>query len=173
MLYLDNNSEIRDLFREVEGVSQHGLDELYDQDVIDGKHSFAESVIQAGIIQREDLISLISQYLGYELQVGEVGEIDPEVLAVIPEETAKQYGVVPLYLSDGGLHLLALDPFNASIIDDLTFALNLEIYIVVCDPQLVSPLLDKYYGEKQSSMNDLLGDVGLDQFENLDDSKEG
>ena len=173
MLYLDNNSEIRDLFREVEGVSQHGLDELYDQDVIDGKHSFAESVIQAGIIQREDLISLISQYLGYELQVGEVGEIDPEVLAVIPQETAKQYGVVPLYLSDGGLHLLALDPFNASIIDDLTFALNLEIYIVVCDPQLVSPLLDKYYGEKQSSMNDLLGDVGLDQFENLDDSKEG
>ena len=32
MLYLDNNAEIRDLFREVEGVSQHGLDELFDQD---------------------------------------------------------------------------------------------------------------------------------------------
>ena len=59
MLYLDNNSEIRDLFREVEGVSQHGLDELFDQDVIDGKHSFAEAVIQAGIIQREELVSLI------------------------------------------------------------------------------------------------------------------
>jgi len=33
MLYLDNNAEIRDLFREVDGVSQHGLDELFDQDV--------------------------------------------------------------------------------------------------------------------------------------------
>jgi hypothetical protein len=48
MLYVDNNSEIRDLFREVEGVSQHGLDELFDQDVIDGNRSFAEAVIQAG-----------------------------------------------------------------------------------------------------------------------------
>ncbi|MEL0098207.1 MAG: GspE/PulE family protein, partial [Opitutae bacterium] len=172
MLYLDNNSEIRDLFREVEGVSQHGLDELFDQDVLDGKRSFAEAIIQAGIIQREDLFSLISQFLHYELQVGEVGEIEPDVLAIIPKETARQYGVVPLYLSDGGIHLLALDPFNSSIIDDLTFALNLEIHIVVCDPLTVSSLLDHYYSEDQSSMNDLLGDVGLDQFENLDDSKE-
>ncbi len=173
MLYVDNNAEIRDLFREVDGVSQHGLDELFDQDVIEGNRSFADAVIQAGIIQREDLFSLISQYLGYELQVGEVGEIEQEVLAVIPHDTARQYGVVPLYLSDGGVHLLALDPFNSSIIDDLTFALNLEISIVVCDPVQVSALLDHYYGQEQSSMDDLLGDVGLDQFENLDDTKEG
>ncbi len=173
MLYVDNNAEIRDLFREVEGVSQHGLDELFDQDVIEGNRSFADAVIQAGIIQREDLFSLISQYLGYELQVGEVGEIEQEVLAVIPHDTARQYGVVPLYLSDGGVHLLALDPFNSSIIDDLTFALNLEISIVVCDPVQVSALLDHYYGQEQSSMDDLFGDVGLDQFENLDDAKEG
>ena len=172
MLYVDNNSEIRDLFREVEGVSQHGLDELFDQDVIDGNRSFADAVIQAGIIQREELLSLISQYLGYELQVGEVGEIDQEVLSVIPHETARQYGVVPLYLSDGGVHLLALDPFNSSIIDDLTFALNLEISIVVCDPVQVSALLDHYYRQEQTSMDDLFGDVGLDQFENLDDAKE-
>jgi len=173
MLYLDNNSEIRDLFREVEGVSQHGLDELYDQDVIEGKRSFAEAVIQAGIVGREDLITLISQYLGYELQVGEVGEIEADVLGVIPHETARQYGVVPLYLSDDGVHLLALDPFNSSIVDDLTFALNLEIHIIVCDPQTVSSLLDHYYGAEQSSMNEFLGDVGLDQFENLDETKEG
>jgi type IV pilus assembly protein PilB len=173
MLFVDNNSEIRDLFREVEGVSQHGLDELFDQDVIDGSRSFAEAVIQAGIIQREELLNLISQYLGYELQVGEVGEIEPDVLAVIPHDTARQYGVVPLYLSEGGVHLLALDPFNSAIIDDLTFALNLEISIVVYDPVQITALLDHYYGEEQTSMNDLLGDVGLDQFENLDDAKEG
>jgi type IV pilus assembly protein PilB len=173
MLYVDNNAEIRDLFREVEGVSQHGLDELFDQDVIEGNRSFADAVLQAGIIQREDLLNLISQYLGYELQVGEVGEIEQDVLAVIPQETARQYGVVPLYLSDGGVHLLALDPFNSSIIDDLTFALNLEISIVVCDPVQVTALLDHYYGQEQSSMDDLFGDVGLDQFENLDDAKEG
>ena len=173
MLYLDNNAELRDLFREVDGVSQHGLDELFDQDVIEGKRSFADAIIQAGIVGREDLFELISQYLGYELQVGEVGEIEQAVLSAIPAETARQYGVVPLYLSDGGIHLLALDPFNSSIIDDLTFALSLEIFIVVCDPDEVSSLLDKCYGQNQSSMDDLFEESGLDQFDNLDDSKEG
>ena len=66
MLYLDNNAELRDLFREVDGVSQHGLDELFDQDVMEGKRSFADAIIQAGIVEREDLFELISQYLGYE-----------------------------------------------------------------------------------------------------------
>jgi len=168
MLYLDNNAEIRDLFREVEGVSQHGLDELFNQDVIEGKRSFAEAVIQAGIVSREDLFTLISQYLSYELQVGEPSSVEADVLSIIPQETAHQYGVVPLYVSNDGIHLLALDPFNASIIDDLTFALNLEVSIVVCDPLWVSGLIDRYYGKNQSSMDDLLADTGLEQFENLD-----
>lgn len=173
MLYLDNNAELRDLFREVEGVSQHGLDELFDQDIIEGKHSFAEAVIQAGIVERSDLLELISQYLGYELQVGEVGEIEQEYLSTITSETAQQYGVVPLYLSDGGIHLLALNPFNSSIIDDLTFALNMEVLIVVCDPDEVSRLLAKYYAQDPSSVNDLFEDTGLEQFEGLDESQEG
>jgi type IV pilus assembly protein PilB len=173
MLFLDNNAEIRDLFREVEGVSQHGLDELFNQDVIEGNSSFADAIIQAGIVSREDLLNLISQYLGYELQIGEVGEIEQDALSLLPPETARQYGVVPLYLSEGGIHLLAVDPFNSAIIDDLTFALNLEVFIVVCDPLHVSELLDKYYGEEEADMSGLLADVGFDQFENLDESKEG
>ena len=52
MLYLDNNAELLDLFREVDGVSQHGLDELFDQDVIEGKKSFADAIMQAGIVGR-------------------------------------------------------------------------------------------------------------------------
>ena len=90
MLYLDNNAEIRDLFREVDGVSQHGLDELFDQDVVEGKRSFADGVIEAGIIRLEDLFALISQYLGYELQAGEPGEVESDVLSVLPQATARQ-----------------------------------------------------------------------------------
>ena len=58
MLYQDNNAEIRDLFREVEGVSQHGLDELFDQTIAEPGHSFADKIIDAGIISREDLLVL-------------------------------------------------------------------------------------------------------------------
>ena len=173
MLYLDYNSTIRDIFNQVEEISQHGLEELYDQEVTEGKRSYAEAIIAAGLVSKEDLVNLVSQFLGYELQVGEVEDIDPEAIQSITSEIAHQYAVVPLYLSSEGIHLLAADPFNSGIIDDLTFALNQEIHLVVCDPEEVDRLLEKYYPKNESTLDDLLGGVGLDQFEGLDENQEG
>ena len=173
MLYADYNSSVRDIFKQVEGVSQHGLDELFDEDVKTGEKSFADAVINAGIASREDIFSLVSEFLGYELQIGQVDEIDPECLKVIDSETANQYRVVPLYLSENGIHLLSADPFNSSIIDDLSFSLKMEIYLIVADPHHVEVLLENHYKQEENSLQDLLADVGLADFEDLDDSKEG
>ena len=173
MLYADYNSSVRDIFKQVEGVSQHGLDELFDEDVKTGEKSFADAVINAGIASREDIFSLVSEFLGYELQIGQVDEIDPECLKVIDSETANQYRVVPLYLSENGIHLLSADPFNSSIIDDLSFSLKMEIYLIVADPHHVEVLLENHYKQEENSLHDLLADVGLADFEDLDDSKEG
>ena len=172
MLFLDYNSSIRDIFKQVEGVSQHGLDELFDEEVIAGNKSYSEAVISAGLASREDILGLVAEYLGYELQVGEVDEIDSEVISSIQPDMARQYGIVPLYLSEGGIHFLAADPFNSAIIDDLTFALNLEIQLIVTEPEYVNQLLDHYYPTEESSLDDLLGNVGLEDFEGLDESKE-
>jgi type IV pilus assembly protein PilB len=172
MLFLDYNSSIRDIFKQVEGVSQHGLDELFDEEVIAGNKSYSEAVISAGLASREDILALVAEYLGYELQVGEVDEVDSEVISSIQPDMARQYGIVPLYLSEGGIHFLAADPFNSAIIDDLTFALNLEIQLIVAEPEYVSQLLDHYYPTEENSLDDLLGNVGLEDFEGLDESKE-
>ena len=172
MLYLDYNSTIREIFKQVEEISQHGLDELYDDEVIEGKKSYAESIISAGLVTKEDLINLVSQFLGYELQQGEVEQVDPEAMQSISADSAHQYGVFPLYLSPNGIHLLAADPFNSSIIDDLTFALNHEIHLIVCDPSEVTRLLEEYYPRQESTFDDLLGGDGLDQFEGFDGDNE-
>jgi len=172
MLFLDYNSSIRDIFKQVEGVSQHGLDELFDEEVIAGNKSYSEVIISAGLASREDILGLVAEYLGYELQIGEVDEIDSEVISSIKPDMARQYGIVPLYLSEGGIHFLAGDPFNSAIIDDLTFALNLEIQLIVTEPEYVNQLLDHYYPTEENSLDDLLGEVGLDNFEGLDETKE-
>ncbi len=172
MLYLDYNSTIREIFKQVEEISQHGLDELYDDEVIEGRKSYAESIISAGLVTKEDLFNLVSQFLGYELQQGEVEQVDPEAMQSISADSAHQYGVFPLYLSPNGIHLLAADPFNSSIIDDLTFALNHEIHLIVCDPSEVTRLLEEYYPRQESTFDDLLGGDGLDQFEGFDGDNE-
>jgi len=179
MLYQDYNSTMRDIFRDEDAlyrhglsISQHGLDELYTEEVKSGNHSYAEAIVSSGLASKEDIFNLVSEFLGYELQVGEVEEIDPEVIRLIGPDIARQYKIVPLYLSEGGVHFLAADPFNSSIIDDLTFALDLEIHLIVCDPGYVENLLDTHYPKEESTMDDLLGQVGLQDFEGLDETKE-
>jgi len=74
------------------------------------------------------------------------------------------YAVVPFSADETSISLLAKDPFNPSIIDDLTFSLNKDIQIVVCDPELLDALIIATYGEEDSSIDDILGDLG-DSFE--------
>lgn len=173
MLYVDHNATVREIFSQVEGVSQHGLDELFDEDVKDGRRSFAEAVVAEGIATKENLLELVAEFLACEIQVGTVDEIEPEVLALIRPEVARQYAVVPLYLSEGAIHLLAADPFNNAIIDDLTFSLSMDVHLVVCDPEEIDRLIEQHYGKDESSLSDLLGDIGAEEFGELDESKEG
>jgi len=172
MLFQDYNATIRDIFKQVEGVSQHGLEELYDEEAREGKKSYAEAIVTAGLATADDVLNLVAQFLGYEIQVGEVGEIEEEALHSIEPEIARKYKIIPLYLSEGGIHFLASDPFNSAIIDDLTFALNLEIHLIVCDPKYVEELLDEHYAKDESTMGDLLSEVGLEDFDSLDETKE-
>ena len=60
-------------------ISQIGLDELFDEEVIAGNRSYAEAIISAELASKEDILSLVAEYLGYELQIGEIGEIDPKL----------------------------------------------------------------------------------------------
>ena len=173
MLYLDYNATIRDIFNQVEEISQHGLDELYDDDVKDGRSSYADAIIGAGLVSKEDLINLVSQFLEYELQVGQVDQIEPETLQAISSDLAHQYGIVPLYLSPGGIHLLAADPFNSGIIDDLTFALNQEIHLIVCDPDEVNNSGREFYPKNESTLDDLLGMEVWINLKDLDEDQEG
>lgn len=171
-MYLDHNSTIREIFSQVAEVSQHGLDELFNDEVRQGSKSFADEVVRAGIATRGDVFGLVGQYLNCEVQIGQVEEIEGEVLALIQGDVARQYAVVPLYISEDGIHLLASDPFNSAIIDDLTFSLNLDVLLIVCDPEEIDRLIEKYYGKDESTLSDLLDEIGSDVFDNLDDAQE-
>jgi hypothetical protein len=70
MLFIDYNSSIRDIFKQVEGVSQHGLEELFDEEVVAGRHSYSESIIAAGLASKDDILSLVAGVSGIRIAGG-------------------------------------------------------------------------------------------------------
>ena len=73
---------IRDIFNQVEEISQHGLDELFDDDVKEGKRSYAEAIIAAGLVSKEDLLNLVSlNFWNMNYKLGKLSHIDTRSFA--------------------------------------------------------------------------------------------
>jgi len=82
------------------------------------------------------------------------------------------YGVVPLRAGGTMVDLLVKDPFNSQIVDDLTFTLRRDIRLVVTDPDQVDALMRHYYGEDDSSIEDLLEELTTGPVLTIEDLSE-
>jgi type IV pilus assembly protein PilB len=154
-MFIDHNSTIYEILSVVDGMDLDYLDsmEVYCRE---NGLSLASELIEAGVLNQGDLLQLIADYLGYEFLEVIPSTISPEMIKLLNSETARNYAVIPYAITDGVVNVLAKDPFNNAIIDDLTFTLNRDVVITICDPSDIDGLLEQYYGEKDPEPSDLL-----------------
>jgi type IV pilus assembly protein PilB len=171
-MFEDQNSTIYDILSASAEISQPDLDTLYGPEFRENSKSFADEIVRAGLVTKGMLFRLIGNFLGFESIEGEVPEIDASVVGLLQADVARNYAVIPFRIVGTELHLLARDPFNFAIIDDLTFSLKMDVNLVVCDPEIVDALIEERYGADETTLADLLGEVATESYGDLDDAKE-
>ncbi|MFP4166077.1 MAG: GspE/PulE family protein [Opitutales bacterium] len=158
-MFEDHNDTIYDIIKSADLLDESQLDEINQTHLTTGK-SLADAMVDAGLVERTAILSAVADYLGYEYVGAPPSVIPEETATAVRASTARMYGVVPYEVDDTSISLLAKDPFNSSIIDDLTFTLNKDVHIAVCDPEYMDSLLTETYGEEDSSIDDILGELG-------------
>lgn len=158
-MFEDHNDTIYEIIKNLEMLTDEQLDELNASHLSTGK-SLVNAVIDAGLIERPAILQAIAEYLGYDYLEEIPANIPESVSSSMRANVARMYAVVPLACDNTSIQLLACDPFNSSIIDDLTFTLNKDVTVVVGDPRNINTLLTNTYGEEDSSIDDILGDLG-------------
>src|SRR5208283_4140303 len=63
---------------------------------------------------------------------------------------------------DSTVQLALCDPLNPAMIDELGYVIRKEIVPVVADPGEIERAVSKYYGDSQSSVADILKELGQD-----------
>ncbi|TVR49237.1 MAG: type II/IV secretion system protein [Puniceicoccaceae bacterium] len=119
----------------------------------------AELLLELELIEKENLLRHVAEYLGWEYLDQVPEELPEAVVNSIQGSMARMYGVVPLRADANSLDLLAIDPFNNQIVDDLTFALGRDIRLVVADPAVVEKRLREIYGEEDASIDEILAEL--------------
>ena len=171
-MFEDHNDTVYEIIKGASLLEPAQLEELNESHLHTGK-SLADAVIDSEVVDREQVLAAVAEYLGYEYLASPPNKVKEDIASAVRPSVARMYAVVPYEVSNTSVSLLAQDPFNPAIIDDLTFTLNKDITIVVCNPEYIDSLLIATYGEEDSSIDDILGDLGESFTESQDDLSEG
>lgn len=157
-MFDDQNPILRDLLIE-SGLFDDQQLALIEEYFHKGDLPLADEIINAGIIEREALFQLVANSLAYEYVPELPTQLSPEVQGVITGNIARDYGIFPISLEGKEVTFAAQDPFNSSILEDLVFSLNKDVFIVVSDPDVIRRRILDTYGE-DDSYDDLVGEIG-------------
>lgn len=158
-MFEDHSDIMRDIAIEGKLLDQTQADEIWESHATTGK-SFADSLVDANLADRPSLLQAIADHLGVQFYSAIPTTDQDDISKVLKPAQAHKYAVVPVADEAGKLTLVAKDPFNSAIVNELTFILKREnIELAVADPDMVDAAVIRVYGEPSaSSMDDLLGE---------------
>jgi type IV pilus assembly protein PilB len=151
LLFLRENAVITD--------EQSG--ELQEEQSRTGK-PIEEVIGNSGVIALADLYKMIAQALGTEVVDLTSMEFPPELLSLIPPQTARLQAVLPLDFDGQVLRITAANPLDPHVIDNVRFATQKDIALYVAPPSQVQTMIERYYGSEVSDMEDILANLAGD-----------
>ena len=129
-----------------------------------------ELLVNYDLIMEDQLLEMIATNLGTEVVDLTHVEIEKSVIDMVPGDTARMLGVVPLSYDGTSLTVTVRNPLNYQIGDELRFMLNKDIITVVSPEAQIDRFLEKYYPMDMGSMQDMLAEMELqDGLANLNE----
>jgi type IV pilus assembly protein PilB len=107
-------------------------------------------LINLGLVDDDDITSVLSRQYGVPSINLAYFEIDPSVIKLIPVETARKYLVIPLSRVGSTLTIATADPTNVFAMDDVKFMTGFNVEPVVASETSILEALEKYYGTVHS-----------------------
>jgi type IV pilus assembly protein PilB len=120
------------------------------------------TLVQLGFVSDEEVTNFLSRQYGVPAINLQYFEIDPTVVKLIPEETAKRYQILPLSRVGASLTIAMVDPTNVFAMDDIKFMTGFNIEPVVASPPAIAEAIEKAYGSStgpEENVDELLASM--------------
>jgi type IV pilus assembly protein PilB len=136
---------------------------LITQDQLDKALEFQRSnggklgscLTKLGFITDDDITGVLSRQYGVPSINLKYYEIDPNVIKLIPQDTALRYQVIPLSRVGSVLTIAMTDPTNVFAMDDIKFMTGFNVEPVVASESAIAESITRFYGGGQSSHEEL------------------
>jgi type IV pilus assembly protein PilB len=117
-----------------------------------------------GFIDEATLASAVSERYGVPAIDLDDFRIDPEVIALIPEDVALKHTIVPVNRAGSTLIIATADPSNIFAIDDVKFLTGYNVEVVAAAEESIRRAIDRWY-DTSNSLDDVMSSFDDSEFE--------
>jgi type IV pilus assembly protein PilB len=143
------------------------LDDLQYEEVVAEFKRTGKPIIQilqdSAVMDLDTILQVIADHLGTQVVKISDRDLSPELVQLIPANTARMYQCLPVALNNSTLQVAMVDPLNPGRVDELGYLVKKEIQPVVADPTQILKAIDKCYPQEIESVSDILKELGADK----------
>ncbi len=134
------------------------IEELLEQQKKEGAR-LIKLIVDKAYVSEQDLAVSMGRVLNVPpINLTRVN-IAPEIVELLPRDTAHNYKVVPVSRLENKLFLAMADPLNVLAIDDVKRITKLEIAPLIASEKAIVDKLNAFDSAKNSSMEDIIQDA--------------
>jgi len=168
------NRRLRSILVEHHLVNEDVADKLLEQSVTDGV-SLEDVAVSSGRVDMKALIGAIASEMNMPPIEPLRVEPDPEALAVLPQDVAEYYGVLPIAKIGNTLTVAVSNPFDIIKLDDVETVTGHQLRPVVASGKGIREAIAKAYNPGEQEMEEIIdnvNDLGLEFAQREEDESE-
>jgi type IV pilus assembly protein PilB len=129
--------------------------------------------VRMGLVTEAQLSEALAEQWGMQVINLRETTIAPKVLELVPETMASIYKIMPVSLKNNVLTVAMADPQNIGALDDLRNFLGYDVRGAVSTPADVQAAIERYYADKQESIEDVISSLESDDEWDENQMKKG
>ncbi len=138
------------------------------QEKKDRKQHLGEVLLELKFMTSEELNQFIARHLGIPHVDLNDYSIDPKVVALFDEATARKNKMIPLFQIEDTVTIAMADPVDVFAIDQIKSIAKLKIEPVVASEETISKAIDSFFGSKEH-LQGLVREIETDEKQPLVD----
>lgn len=130
-------------------------------------------IVDLKFIEEHELISILSEGLGFPLIDLKRFKIDPEIVKIIPIDVARHYQIIPVSKMGDAITVAMADPLNIFAIDHVGSLTGYKINPIISSGQDILQTIEFFYPDATKNViDDLVKEMAVSSIEVIKEEKE-
>jgi general secretion pathway protein E len=128
-----------------------------------------QALIRQQLVAERDVLEVFSEQLMIPVVELREGDIDRELLNLIPSQLVHKYGLMPIDRNGKGVRIATSDPYNMYALDEVRTCINMPVEPVLATRTEIHKLIRAFYGVGGDVINKMVKEAG--ELEIIDEAK--